>query len=103
MAYSVIWTADAKHDLDRIVSYYAEVLGMPKAASQLIDRMAALATTLSTFPQAHEFCRDEVLAARGYRKIIVNSNIILYLVDDTMQEVIVTNIFSGGQNYSKLL
>lgn len=103
MVYSVTWTPDAKHDLDRIVSYYAEVLGMPKAASRLIDRMVALADTLSAFPRAHEFSRDEVLAARGYRKAIVDSLIVLYLVDDAKHEVVVTNLFSGRQNYSKLL
>ena len=101
MAYDVIWTPDAKRDLDFVVSYYAEVLGMTAAAGRLIDRMGDLADTLAASPEAHELSRDSLLAARGYRKAVVGSHIVLYLVDNARREVVVTDIFSGSQNYAR--
>ena len=99
MDYSVVWTPDAEHDLDVVVSYLATTLGSRAAASKLLDGMDSLVRTLSTFPYAHELVRDRLLAKRGYRKATVESYVVLYLVSDATNEVVITNVMHGSQDY----
>ena len=103
MAYDVLWTPDAKHDVDLIVSYLTENLGAPVSAAKLLDGIEHLIKTLKTFPEAHEFVRDELLAARGYRKALVGSYLVLYLVDERHGEVVITNVVHGTRDYTRFV
>lgn len=103
MAYNVLWTPDAQHDLDVAVSYLAEGVGMPAAASKLLDDVERLVDTLRAFPKAHERVRDGLLATRGYRKAMVGPNVVLYLVDAEHDEVVITNVVHGSRDYARLV
>ena len=103
MAYEVLWTPDAKHDVDLVVSYLSENLGTPAAAAKLLDGIEQLIKTLKTFPETHEFVRDELLAARGYRKALVGSYLVLYLVDERHGVVVITNVVHGTRDYTRFV
>lgn len=103
MAYEVLWTPDAKNDLDVAVSYLAESVGMASAAAKLLEGIEKLVATLKAFPKAHEHVRDDYLAARGYRKALVGSYTVLYLVDDPHEEVVITNIVHAARDYARFV
>lgn len=103
MAYEVLWTPDAKRDLDVAVSYLAESMGMASAAAKLLDGIEKLITTLRAFPEAHEYARDDYLAARGFRKTLAGSYIVLYLVDAQYEEVVITNIVHAARDYARFV
>ena len=103
MAYSVLWTPDAKHDLDVIVSYLVETLELPSSAKKLLDGMERLVSTLHTLPEAHERVRDDFLSARGYRKAQVGSYPVLYLVCVEQNEVVITNVVHGTSDYARFV
>ena len=103
MAYDVLWTPDARHDVDLIVSYLTETLGTPASAAKLLDGIELLVQTLKTYPDAHEFVRDELLAARGYRKAIIGSYLVLYLVDAQHNEFVITNVVYGSRDYVRFI
>ena len=103
MGYSVLWTRDAQHDLDVAIYYITETLGMSNAAAKLLDGIERLIATLRSFPESHERVQDGLLATRGYRKAMVKPYVVLYLVDPSRQEVVITNIVHGSRDYAHLL
>lgn len=103
MAYNVLWTPDAQHDLDVAVSYLTEGVGMPTAASKLLNDIESQIDTPRTFPKAHERVRDGLLATRGYRKAMADPYLVLYLVDTEHSEVVITNIVHGSRGYAHLV
>lgn len=103
MGYNVLWTPDAQRDLDVAIYYLTETLGMSKAAARLLDDVERLITTLRSFSESHERVQDGLLAARGYRKAMVKPYVVLYLVDSSRQEVVITNIVHGSRDYAHLL
>ena len=103
MAYNALWTSDAQHDLDVAVSYLTEGVGMPTAASKLLNDIESQIDTPRTFPKAHERVRDGLLATRGYRKAMADPYLVLYLVDTEHSEVVITNIVHGSRGYAHLV
>ena len=101
MGYNVVWTPDARHDLDVAVSYLADNLDMCAAATGLLDSMEKLVGTLRCFPEAYERSRDQFLAARGYWKAVDGGYIVPYLIDDARGEVVITNIVHGSRDYAR--
>ena len=103
MAYDVLWTPDAKCDLEIAISYLAESVGMPSAAVKLLNEVEGLVQTLQSFPEAHEHVRDEFLASRGFCNALVGSYIVLNIVDQRHNEVVITNIVHSARDYARFV
>ena len=101
MAYKVKVTESADRDLDEILTYIMETLMNPKAADDFVDALEEKYTVLEEYPFICELSRNDRLANRGYRRVIIGSYVVLYLIDEEQQEVTVTRIFYGRQNYEK--
>ena len=89
--------------LNAAVTYLADALGKRSAAPGLLDGMEGLVGVLRSFPEAHAPSRDRFLAARGYRKAVVGSHVVLCLVDGERGEVVLTNIVHGSSNYARAM
>ena len=103
MNYDVIVSESAIKDLDEILKYMIEVLCNRKAAIDFIDEVERKYFEISKHPYMYELSRDERLKKKGYRRIVINNYIILYLINDKSKEVIVSRIFYSGQNYKDYL
>ena len=93
----------ADGDLDNIVSYIAERLSSPRAASDFLDAVDSCYTILKENPLIYEFCRDPRLRQEGYRRAVVKNYIMVYKVDETERRVNIYRFFHGTQDYEKLI
>ena len=103
MAYKVIASASADSDLDEILTYIAETLFNPQAASDFADELDKKYDALEKNPLMFALSQNERLAQLGYRRFVVGSYVILYLVDEERMLVTIMRIFYGRRNYEQYI
>lgn len=101
--YSVHFTNVAMNDLDDIYCYISEELFVESAATELLDRVENSIMQLKEFPNLGTRLTDEYLRLKGYRRIIVDSYIIFYILDEQKRKVIIMRILYGKRKYEDLL
>jgi len=87
----------AATDLDSIFTYISNELSSPKASQNLMSKIEKSFMRLRDMPESCPLCQDEILFAKGYRKLVVNSYIALYTVNQETRAVIVMRVFYGRQ------
>lgn len=75
--YEVRVTRQALEQIKEIVHYISNDLMAPDAAHNLLDKMKAEITKLSSFPKKHNLIDEEPWRTEGVRKVVIPSIIIL--------------------------
>lgn len=75
--YEVRVTRQALEQIKEIVHYISNDLMAPDAAHNLLDKMKAEVTKLSSFPKKHDLIDEEPWRTEGVRKVVIPSIIIL--------------------------
>ena len=75
--YEVRVTRQALEQIKEIVHYISNDLMVPDAAHNLLDKMKAEITKLSSFPKKHDLIDEEPWRTEGVRKVVIPSIIIL--------------------------
>ncbi len=75
--YEVRVTRQALEQIKEIVHYISNDLMAPDAAHNLLDKMKAEITKLSSFPKKHDLIDEEPWRTEGVRKVVIPSIIIL--------------------------
>ena len=101
--YSVHFTKIAMHDLDDIYRYISEELFTDNVAIEMLKRIENSIMQWREFPKMGSRVRDEYLRMKGYRKIIVDSYITFYIVNDEKEKMIIMRILYGKRKYEDLL
>jgi plasmid stabilization system protein ParE len=101
--YKLVVTELADGDLDNIVAYITGQLANPTAVRRFLDEIESCYTNLKRSPLMYELARDGRLAAKGYRRVIIGSYIMLYMVDKVKMTVTVYRYFYGPRDYTKLI
>ena len=101
--FSVHFTPLAFEDLDEIDSYLSDALCNPQAAEKLLHEMQAGINRLRTFPMSGSSVDDPYLAAKGYRKLVVQNYLVLHLIDQEQHGVVIMRIVHGAREYHNLL
>lgn len=101
--YKLKFTFSAEFDLNEIYIYISNNLSAPETAQRLMGRMEDSINKLCAFPFQCELSRNELLRAKGYRKLVVESYIVLYLVDEESKTVIIARVFYGSMDYDKYI
>ena len=101
--YHIQYTPLAAEDIDEIDAYISETLCNPDAAEKLLTKMEQQILRLQQFPHLGYLVEDPYLAAKGYRKLIVDNYLIFHLVDDTNQTIIIMRVLYGAREYRDLL
>lgn len=96
-------TPAAENDLDEIYNYISNSLLAPISAQNLMDKIEDNIKMLCDFPYKCELSRNELLRQKGYRKLIVDNYVALYLVDEQRKAVIIVRVFYGAMNYEKYI
>jgi len=94
-------TPAAADDLDAIDTYISDKLHAPVAARELLEEYEGQFCSLCDFPYRCELSCNPVLAEKGYRRLVVNNYVALYLVDEVAKLVIVARVFYGAMDYEK--
>lgn len=93
----------AADDLESVYDYIAKTLHAEQAAHNLMRDIEDAITRLADFPLSAPKCLDETLSMKGYRKLVVHNYLILYLVDQTNQEVLIMRVMYGRRQYEQLI
>lgn len=70
-------TRQALEQIKEIVHYISNDLMAPDAAHNLLDKMKAEITKLSSLPKKHDLTDEEPWRTEGVRKVVIPSIIIL--------------------------
>ncbi|MDO4553309.1 MAG: type II toxin-antitoxin system RelE/ParE family toxin [Bacillota bacterium] len=92
----------AFEDLDGIDSYISDVLNNPAAAETLMTEIERAVEQLEQFPYIGSELEDACLAAKGYRKLVVENYLVFYIVNDERREVIIMRVMYGAREYRNL-
>jgi len=101
--YKLKITQLAQEDLDEIFLYISENLHAPMAANNLMDEIENSIKSLCLFPYKSPLSIDIMLIQKGYRKLIIENYIALYLIDEDNKQIIIARIFYGAMDYGKYI
>ena len=101
--YRVCITPAAEDDLCSTRTYLERVLHDPAQAQVFTDALDALLDQLEQAPQRHPLCREGELRTRGYRRVNLQGDVILFQTDEAQKTVWLARIFHGSQNYEAYL
>ena len=101
--YEVRVTRQALEQIKEIVHYISNDLMAPDAADNLLDKMKAEITKLSSFPKKHALSDEEPWRTEGVRKIVIKNFLIYYWVDDKNNRVQVTTVIYSRRDQTKQL
>ena len=99
--YEVRFTPLADSDMDGIYQYIFDTLKAPMAAENLIEEIEQRTKRLKDMPYSCPAADDELLKAKGYRKLVVNNYIALYVVSDDKKLVTIMRVVYGASDYEK--
>ncbi|MCL1808765.1 MAG: type II toxin-antitoxin system RelE/ParE family toxin [Clostridiales bacterium] len=99
--YSVKFTPLAESDMDEIYRYIFDMLRAPMAAENLIGEIEKKTKRLEEMPYSCPAVDDELLKAKGYRKLIEKNYIALYLVSESRKLVSIMRVVYGASDYEK--
>lgn len=101
--YEVRVTRQALEQMKEIVHYISNDLMAPDAADNLLDKMKAEITKLSSFPKKHALIDEEPWRTEGVRKIVAKNFLIYYWVDDENNRVQVTAVIYSRRDQIRQL
>lgn len=101
--YEVRVTRQALEQIKEIVHYISNDLMAPDVADNLLDKMKAEITKLSSFPKKHALTDEEPWRTERVRKIVVKNFLIYYWVDDENNRVQVTAVIYNRRDQTKQL
>ena len=93
--YTIHFTKVAMNDLDEIYQCITEELFAENTATDLLEGIENNVRKLKEFPNSGSRFVDEYLQFKGYRRIIVGSYIIFYVVDEQLKQVIIMQNLYG--------
>src|SRR5690625_3507503 len=93
--YTIHFTKVAMNDLDEIYQNITEELFAENTATDLLEGIENNVRKLKEFPNSGSRFVDEYLQFKGYRRIIVGSYIIFYVVGEQLKQVIIMQNLYG--------
>jgi len=96
-------TPKASEDLDEIFGYIASELFNERAAENLMEKIETQIMRLQDFPLSGCSVEDEILKAKGYRKLIIENYVAFYMVNEIEKQVIIMRVLYGRQHYQDII
>lgn len=103
MSYEIHITAAAERDMINASDYIEFVLKNPKAADDLLDEVENQIYSLVDFPEKFKLVDDPVLASWGIRFVVVNGYLAFYVIDKTVNQVIIVRFLFQKSNWTAIL
>ena len=99
MTYKLIASLRYQQQLDALLGYVAKHLHNKTAAKSIYKDVLDAYGLLKEFPAAMELCRDEFLALKSYRKLVLKHHdyVILFRIEN--DKVLLDGIFHGLEQY----
>ena len=101
--FSLIISDKAAVDLSEIILFRKIDLSSPNYAELLLKKIRAETSKLKELPFLFPLVRDEILAARGIRKLSIDNILIFYIVSEIEKDVTLIRILHGRRDWINLL
>ena len=101
--FSLIITDTAADDFSEIISYRKNELSIPNSAELLIKKVRTELSKLKKLPFLFPLVKDEILAARGIRKLSIENLVVFHIVSETEKSVTIIRILHAGRDWINLL
>ncbi len=101
--YKIRISNTAKAEIQEIYYYIADVLNNKPAALRRIDLIDAGIKKLSENPGHYPLVRNDYLASKGIRCIVVKTHIIFFIINEEEKSVYVLHILYGRRDWVRLL
>jgi len=101
--YSIKFVPLANKDLNQIYYYISEELLEDQMAIKVIRKIESSIMRLKNFPLSCRLVEDDYLRDKGYRKLVVDSYIVFYLVNESQKQVIIMRILNDAQKYQNYI
>lgn len=103
MIYKIRIMKPAQTDMREIYKYIAEELKNPIAAVNRISLINESIQSLKENPARISLVRDEYLASKGYRMILVKNHLVFFIIREEEHTVSVMRVLYGRRDWSRLL
>ena len=100
MTYKIDQSTSSIQDFFGILDYLTENLFSPTAARRFSNKLETCYNHLINNPLIYPICRDETLAAKGFRLAPVMRYIVFYTVDEEKEIVRIHRILHGRMDYT---
>jgi len=101
MKYDIKYLPLASKDLSNIVSYMADELKAPKAATDLINALDTSISRLAQFPYSCRVYQSEKSLESEYRVLPVKNYLVFYVVKEHVVEI--HRVIYAKMNLSKII
>jgi len=101
--YKLKITSAAENDLNEIYNYISNSVLATIPAQNLMEKIENSIQKLCEFPYKCELSRNELLRQKGYRKLVVDNYVAMYLVDEQSKAVKIARVFYGAMDYQKYI
>jgi plasmid stabilization system protein ParE len=92
----------AELDLAASLRYITVILCNPQAAKGLRDEYKRKKKLLSEMPYAFPLVRNEQLAQRGIRSVLVKNYLMFYTIDETKKKVSILRFLYGRRDWQHI-
>jgi len=93
----------AQIEMRETYRYIAEELQNPIAASRRILLIDKAIQSLKENPVRYPLVRDDYLASKGYRLIVVKNHLVFFIVRENLQAVSVMRVLYGRRDWMRML
>ena len=102
MAFKIDITDSAHRDLDGILSYLEETLFTSAAALRFAEKLETCYKRILEYPQLYPLCRNESIAAKGFRCAVVMRYIVFYKINDEKNIIHIHRIIHGTMDNTQI-
>jgi plasmid stabilization system protein ParE len=93
----------AQTDLREIHNYIAGELLNPSAAARRINLIDAAIQSLKEKPARFPLVRDDYLASKGFRVIVVKTHLVFFIIREAENAVSVMRVVYGRRDWARML
>lgn len=97
--YQVEFTDECKRAIRKIYNYIKEELYAEEAAQNLMIKIEEFTSNLSYAPRIYAEIDKYKGTDRIYRRMVINSYVILYTIDEENKKVYVSHMYYSGSDY----
>ena len=103
MIYKIRIMKPAQIEMRETYQYIAEDLQNPTAASRRITLIDEAIQSLKKNPTRFPLVRDDYLASKGYRMIVVKNHLVFFVVREEAKAVSVMRVLYGRRDWLRML
>ena len=103
MSYQIKYLPAALHDLTDTARYIGVELHNPDAADRLAEKIVTAVDSLANMPYGFAVYRPAKPMRLEYRRVVADSYVVFYWVDEEKQKVTIARAIYGGRRVEDML